>query len=141
MKNWGSKDGYPQCVFWEHRYRYSFDRVECHMDPTINKGSTGKLLKTHKVTTTVGNEHGDIEIDKYIVFSRGPDDHLPPRTLVIPGFHNDPRPVWTLYSPHKWKAHALPQINWSTSELPEPVVFIPFIPVATSTFHSNYLFG
>ena len=25
-----------------HMYRYSLDRVECHMDPTINKASTGK---------------------------------------------------------------------------------------------------
>jgi hypothetical protein len=29
-------------VFCIHRYRYSLDRVECHMDPTINKASTGK---------------------------------------------------------------------------------------------------
>ena len=40
MKNWGTKDGYPQCVFWGHSYRYLIDRVECHMDPTINKAST-----------------------------------------------------------------------------------------------------
>ena len=37
MKNWGVKDGYPQCVFYTHSYRYLVDRVECHMDPTINK--------------------------------------------------------------------------------------------------------
>ena len=23
MKNWGGEDGYPQCVFYTHRYRYS----------------------------------------------------------------------------------------------------------------------
>ncbi len=42
IKTGKSKDSYPQCVFCTHRYRYSVEAVECHMDPTINKSSTGK---------------------------------------------------------------------------------------------------
>jgi hypothetical protein len=42
IEKWGSKYGHPQCVFCTHMYCYSLDRVECHMDPTMNKTSTDK---------------------------------------------------------------------------------------------------
>jgi hypothetical protein len=37
MKKYGGEDGYPQCVFWTHRYRYSVTVVECLIDLTMNK--------------------------------------------------------------------------------------------------------
>ena len=42
VKRWLSSS--PQCVFCGHSYRYSIDRVECHMDPTINKESSGPTI-------------------------------------------------------------------------------------------------
>ena len=35
------------------------------------------------MTSTVGNEHGDIGIGKYIVLPRGQDNHLTPRPLLL----------------------------------------------------------
>jgi hypothetical protein len=40
-------------------------------------------VKTHKITSVVGNERGDIEIGKYIVLPRGQDNHLPPRPILL----------------------------------------------------------
>jgi hypothetical protein len=45
--------------------------------------SVGHRVQTHKVTPAVGNERGEIEIDKYIVLPRGQDNHLPPRSLLV----------------------------------------------------------
>jgi hypothetical protein len=35
--------------FCTYRYRYSLDLVECHMDPTINKASTGRRGRSEHV--------------------------------------------------------------------------------------------
>ena len=40
-------------------------------------------MKIHKITSTVGNERGDIEIGKYIVLPREQDNHLPPWSLLL----------------------------------------------------------
>jgi hypothetical protein len=60
MKNWGTKDGYPQCVFWGHSYRYLIDRVECHMDPTINKASTGNERMVRPCSVSVNTALGPL---------------------------------------------------------------------------------
>ena len=49
-------DGYPHCVFCEYRYRYSLDRVECHIDPTINKASTGKERTVRPCSTSTNTD-------------------------------------------------------------------------------------
>ena len=51
MKNWRVKDGYPQCVVFTHRYRFSVDRVECHMEPTVHKTSTEKESRKERTVT------------------------------------------------------------------------------------------
>jgi hypothetical protein len=33
---------YPECLFCGRKYRWGTDFVECHMDPNISKGTTGK---------------------------------------------------------------------------------------------------
>ena len=45
--------------------------------------SVGHRVKTHKITSAVGNERGDIEIGKYIVLLRVQDNRLPPRPLLL----------------------------------------------------------
>ncbi len=45
--------------------------------------SVGHRVKTHRITFAAGNERGDIEIKDYVILTRGEDDRLPPRTLVI----------------------------------------------------------
>ena len=45
--------------------------------------SVGHRFKTHKITPAVANERGDIEIQDYVFLSRGEDDRIPPRTLVM----------------------------------------------------------
>jgi hypothetical protein len=45
--------------------------------------SVGHRVKTHGITPASGNERGDIEIQDYVILSRGEDDRFPPRTLVM----------------------------------------------------------
>ena len=46
-------------------------------------GSVGHLVKVHKITPTVGNERGDIEIKDYVVLPHGQDNCLSPRSLIV----------------------------------------------------------
>jgi hypothetical protein len=41
FKTWRTPATHPQCVFCGKRYRWRKGEVECHMDPTITKASTG----------------------------------------------------------------------------------------------------
>ena len=45
--------------------------------------SVGHRVKTHKVTPVVGNDRDDIEVKDYVIYPRGEDDRLPPRTLMM----------------------------------------------------------
>jgi hypothetical protein len=45
--------------------------------------SVGPRVETHRITPSVDNERGDIEIQDYVILSRGEDDRFPPRTLVM----------------------------------------------------------
>ncbi len=45
--------------------------------------SVGHRVKTHKVTPAAGNERGDVEIKDYVILTRGEDNRLPPRTLIM----------------------------------------------------------
>jgi hypothetical protein len=45
--------------------------------------SVGHRVKTHRITSSAGDERGDIEIKDYVILTRGEVDRLPPRTLVI----------------------------------------------------------
>ena len=42
LKTWRTPATHPQCVFCSKKYRWGKGEVECHMDPTITKASTGK---------------------------------------------------------------------------------------------------
>ena len=107
-------------------------------------------MKTHKITTSVGYERGDIEIGKYIVLPWEQDNRLPPRTLLLDytmthdrfghsNLHTNgklthwlrstgaPQPDDTLNNDERIKNNHYRQ---KYAELPEPVVFIP---VASST--------
>ena len=42
FKTWRTPATHPQCVFCGKKYRWGKGEVECHMDPTITKASTGK---------------------------------------------------------------------------------------------------
>ncbi len=41
FKTWWTAATHPQCVFCCKKYRWGKGEVECHMDPTITKVSTG----------------------------------------------------------------------------------------------------
>ncbi len=41
FKTWRTPATHPQCVFCDKKYRWGKGEVECHMDPTITKVSTG----------------------------------------------------------------------------------------------------
>jgi hypothetical protein len=41
FKTWRTAATHPQCVFCGKKYRWGKGEVECHMDPTITKASTG----------------------------------------------------------------------------------------------------
>jgi hypothetical protein len=41
VKTWWTPSTHPQCVFCDKKYRWGKGEVECHMDPTITKASTG----------------------------------------------------------------------------------------------------
>ena len=45
--------------------------------------SVGHRVQTHKVTPVVANDRGDIEVKDYVIYPRGEDDRLPPRTLMM----------------------------------------------------------
>jgi hypothetical protein len=45
--------------------------------------SVGHRVKTHRITSSAGDERGDIEIKDYVILTRGGVDRLPPRTFVI----------------------------------------------------------
>jgi len=42
FKTWRTPATHPQCAFCGKKYRWGKGEVECHMDPTITKASTGK---------------------------------------------------------------------------------------------------
>ncbi len=42
LKTWWTPATHPQCVFCSKTYMLGKGEVECHMDPTITKGTTGK---------------------------------------------------------------------------------------------------
>ncbi len=41
FETWWTPATHPQCVFRGKKYRWGKGEVECHMDPTITKASTG----------------------------------------------------------------------------------------------------
>ena len=41
FKTWRTPATHPQCAFCGKKYRWGKGEVECHMDPTITKASTG----------------------------------------------------------------------------------------------------
>ena len=43
FKTWRTPATHPQCAFCDKKYRWGKGEVECHMDPTITKASTGKV--------------------------------------------------------------------------------------------------
>ena len=45
--------------------------------------SVGHRVKTHKVTSVTVNEHGHFEIRDYVILTRGEDNRIPPRTLLM----------------------------------------------------------
>ena len=45
--------------------------------------SVGHRVQTHKVTPAADNDRGDIEVKDYVIYPRGEDDRLPPRTLMM----------------------------------------------------------
>jgi hypothetical protein len=45
--------------------------------------SVGHRVTTHKVTPATGNEHGDIQIRDYVILTRGEDNRMSPRTLLM----------------------------------------------------------
>ena len=42
FKTWQTPVTYPECIFCGRKYRLGEVYVECHMDPNISKGTTGK---------------------------------------------------------------------------------------------------
>jgi hypothetical protein len=45
--------------------------------------SVGHRVKTNRITPATVNQHGDIEIQDYVILPHGEDDELPPLTLIM----------------------------------------------------------
>jgi hypothetical protein len=45
--------------------------------------SVGHRVESHKVTPVTDNERGDIEIRDYVLLTRGENNRIPPRTLLM----------------------------------------------------------
>ena len=62
MKKCGGEDGYPQCVFWTHRYRYSVTVVECLMELTMNKRQLTRTGRSERVCIVKKHRKWTIEL-------------------------------------------------------------------------------
>ena len=114
-------------------------------------GRLGHRVKTHRITPAAGNERGDIEIQDYVILSRGEDDRFPPRTLVMDvtmthdrygrttqhtngalthrvSSTGSPHPDGVLNKEARMKIRHYRQIY---ADRPDPIVFLP-ITVSTS---------
>ncbi len=106
---------------------------------------------THKITPGTVNERGDIEIQDYVFLSRGEDDRIPPRTLVMDVTMTHDRYGRTTQHTNGVITHRVPSIGAPQSDgvfnkavrlkiryyrqiyadRPDPIVFLP-ITVSTS---------
>jgi hypothetical protein len=113
--------------------------------------SVGHRVKTHRITPAVVNERGDIEIQDYVILSRGEDDRLPPRTLVMDVTMTHDRYGRTTHHTngaliHRVSSTGAPQSDGALNKVarmkirhyrqihadrPDPIVFLP-IAVSTS---------
>ncbi len=107
--------------------------------------SVGHRVKTHRITPVADNGRGDIEIQDYVILSRGEDDRIPPRTLVMDvtmthdryghttqhtngalthrvSFTGAPHPDGALNKSVRMKIRHYRQIY---TDRPDPIVFLP----------------
>ena len=58
FKTWRTAATHPQCVFCGKKYRWGKGEVECHMDPTITKASTGNERLVASCTESQSTSRG-----------------------------------------------------------------------------------